>query len=120
MRKIVAILTVFMFINGCVLWRYAEAQEKPLTPAGQIESLTNEKAQSEFNYHSASIKALVAEDRLRVLQKKYDLLLVQSQKLTAEKIALMGELKAANAKVVQLEVKPEEGKDEVSNKSDID
>ena len=106
MQRILALAIILVLLAFPVMAQ----EQKPFTPEQQIENLTQEKAQAEFNYHSASIKALLAEDKLRRLQKKYDFLLVQSQKLTAEKIALMGELKAANAKISQLEMKPKDSK----------
>ena len=102
MRRILRENLWMMMVIGAFLVIVAIAkvgwgqEQKPLTPEQRIERLANEKAQAEFNYHNAGIKAVVAENKLRMLQKKYDLLLVQSQKLTAEKIALMGKLKAAN------------------------
>ncbi len=85
MRRILALAIILVLLAFPVMAQ----EQKPFTPEQQIENLTQEKAQAEFNYHSASIKALLAEDKLRKLQKKYDLLLVQSQKLTAEKIAFI-------------------------------
>ncbi|HEA21192.1 MAG TPA: hypothetical protein ENH87_09765 [Pricia antarctica] len=107
MRRILfwgtSILIGIYIAGGMPAWGQAL---KPLTPEQQIENLVQEKAQAEFNYHSASIKALIAEDNLRMLQKKYDLLLIRSQRLAAEKMVLMSELKTANAKVAQQQQLP--------------
>ena len=98
MKKILALTIILALLAIPVV---AQEQPKPLTPEQQIENLVGEKAQAEFNYHNASIKALVAKDKLRRLQKKYDLLLIWSQRLAAEKIVLMSKLKTAEAKVAQ-------------------
>ncbi|KKL66038.1 hypothetical protein LCGC14_2148990 [marine sediment metagenome] len=107
MRRILfwgtSILIGIYIAGGMPAWGQAP---KPLTPGQQIENLVQEKAQAEFNYHNASIKALVVEDKFRKLQKKYDLLLIWSQRLAAEKIVLMSKLKTAKAKVAQQQQLP--------------
>ncbi|KKN31153.1 hypothetical protein LCGC14_0826620 [marine sediment metagenome] len=123
MRRILRENLWMMMVIGAFLVIVAIAkvgwgqEQKPLTPEQKIERLANEKAQAEFNYHNAGIKAVVAENKLRMLQKTYDLLLKQAQKLTAEKVGLMGELKAANEqsskKVKEYEEKLGQSNDEI-------
>ena len=115
MRRILRENLWMMVIIGVFLVTVAIAkvgwgqEQKPLTPEQKIEKLEETVNAYERLWHQARIGIIDVGGKLKKLQKTYDLLLKQAQKLTAEKIALMGKLKAANAKIT---IKPKEVKDE--------
>ena len=115
MRRILRENLWMMMVIGAFLVIVAIAkvgwgqEQKPLTPEQKIEKLEETVNAYERLWHQARIGTLNVEGELKKLQKTYDLLLKQAQKLTAEKVGLMGKLKAANAKIT---IKPKEVKDE--------
>jgi chromosome segregation ATPase len=113
MRKIViiSVLLGFVIAGGLV---YSQGQPKQLTPEQQIEELSiivealHAKVLSEVTDSSnVRIDVVRLKREIKRLNARYALLLAQAQKLTAEKVELMGQLKAANAKIAQrVTIKP--------------
>ena len=123
MRRILRENLWMMMVIGAFLVIVAIAkvgwgqEQKPLTPEQKIEKLEETVNAYERLWHQARIGTLNVEGELKKLQKTYDLLLKQAQKLTAEKVGLMGELKAANEqsskKVKEYEEKLGQSNDEI-------
>ncbi len=103
------VIGAFLVIVAIAKVGWGQGQPPPLTLEQRIEKLEETVNAYERLWHQARIGTLNVEGELKKLQKTYDLLLKQAQKLTAEKVGLMGKLKAANAKIT---IKPKEVKDE--------
>ena len=102
MRRLITIIILTIVFTGCG-WAWKNipgraAEQKPPTQAEQIESLTQTTLDFKFKLGQEMVISAQLKARNMVYAKKVT--------------ELTEALKQANAKIAQLTMKPEEGKDE--------